>query len=112
MPAINAPSPKCFWFHTPVLVFRPADRRDPPGRKVSSAAIAAVVEILEQAAVDPLLRWVVLLHHAELHPPGIGELEVIDHLSVLLAEGGIAGSDAAELRGLHEGVGIESRIEA
>src|SRR6478672_8325275 len=95
-----------------VLVFRPADRRDPPSRNAyPSAAIAAVVEILEQAAVDALLGRIFFLHHAELDPPGIGELEVIDHLPVLLPEGWIAGSHAAELRGLDEGVGIEARIE-
>src|SRR6476619_7615263 len=92
-----------------VLVFRPADRRDPPGRNAySSAAIAAVVKILEQAAVDALLGWIFFLHHAELDPPGIGELEVIDHLPVLLAEGRIARGHAAELRRLDEGVGIKA----
>jgi hypothetical protein len=67
------------------------------------AAIIAVVQVLEQAAIDTLVRWILLLDYAELHPPEIGPLVVIDH-----PEGRVAGRYAAELRGLNEGVSIDA----
>ena len=56
------------------------------------AAITAVVQVLEQAAVDTLVRWILLLHYAELHPPEIGQFVVIDHLFVFCPKGGLPGA--------------------